>query len=395
MNAWARQQWECAIELDPNLTKPKRDVWSNRPKSEADTQKVIEEYEKRISGPSSRDVGSLYAELGQWAQSQGLEPAALSCYRLAVEYEGANNRIRNFLGHVNVGQEWLCAGQKRVSECFRPPQLSSGSPFEGNTNIDETLKTKFKKQSGERVWILSTFLSDGHMAAACRAGHHVWLSFPKIFGPLPNNTPTTHIFVIEKEIYLDYVDKLALTTSETQRKRLKESRSGYYGDPVSCFVKWKEIPSDRIEDTVIHATVHDFMHRFGVDRSWFYEGTGFLFSLNIHGNVYSYCSGWTSSAGRDVDETLNWKSFMKFLVRARIDPPAAAVLRAQTDDLSTEKSVKAWSYVDYITSEHPDNALNLLLALRSSKSEDAIQKVFGMTAEQFDAAWRAWVASTY
>ena len=80
------------------------------------------------------------------------------------------------------------------------------------------------------------------------------------------------------------------------------------------------------------------------------------------------------------------------------DPDINAVLKCKNfAELSGPETVKAWSIVDFLMSDHRDKFIEFCKDLRAStdNGESSFKKVFGWTPQDLDNRWRAYAKQAY
>jgi hypothetical protein len=80
------------------------------------------------------------------------------------------------------------------------------------------------------------------------------------------------------------------------------------------------------------------------------------------------------------------------------DPDIAAVIKCTNfAELDGAETVKAWSIVDFLLTEHREKFIEFCQDLRGAKDngEESLRKVWGWSLEDLDSRWRAFAKTAY
>jgi len=403
MNEWALKQWAKAIELDAAAAKqkPERDDWTNRPKGEL--RAIWQEVEAQLQEEQSRKVAAEYAALAKWAFGKGLAAEADRAWAVVIEYDSGNEEGRAALKHLKVDGRWYDAGQQAVQKiCSDHAKVDTGKPAEGTTAAERALDRELTGRRSAHIVVESDFLNDEQLAKCVDAGERTFQTFEALFGPTPSakDLVAKHLVVESQKHYETLVD--ALHNHSGFNKEVQKRQTGAWLD-TDLHIKRVDgkFPMFAVEG-VAHFTVEMLLVAHGSTlKPWLYEGVAFYFSERLVGTVGWHCTGGSETTiGRDFSGSFDWRASTKACVRLGVDPVPALVLRAEWNGLNTERSLKAWSYMDFVLAIHRDKAREFVIAMKaeptSSEEDEAIfKKVFGVTVSEFDAAWRNWVLRTY
>jgi hypothetical protein len=157
-----------------------------------------------------------------------------------------------------------------------------------------------------------------------------------------------------------------------------------------------------VYDFVIHSTVHALSswHIKG-SRPWLREGMAYYFTRLMNDTAMVYCvrfEGTKTEGGKTFNDPGNWPTIVREWMRSGGDPDINAVVKVALNDLTAERTVKAWSLIDFMFSEHRDRWIELhkeLAADPKDTGEKAFQKVFQWSLEELNARWRDWARGAY
>ena len=95
----------------------------------------------------------------------------------------------------------------------------------------------------------------------------------------------------------------------------------------------------------------------------------------------------------------DWPLVIRTWIKESKDPAMAEVFKCkETAEFSGPETVKGWSMIDFLLTEHREKFLDYLSKLRGQKEEDdekTLKEVFGWTLDDFDLRWRTYARASY
>lgn len=170
-------------------------------------------------------------------------------------------------------------------------------------------------------------------------------------------------------------------------------------------------------DTALHAHVvfnaaHVFLdglRHYSYDSPrWLLEGLAHWMERQIAPNFNSFDGDEGSSP--EMTSKSNWEAEVKKLVASGSAPRLGEMVGFTTfGELTLDHHFATWSMVDYLMREHRSAFGRMLKGIKGLLDEHALadgsrladvqrdlfRSEFGMSYQQFDSAWRAWVSATY
>jgi hypothetical protein len=169
-------------------------------------------------------------------------------------------------------------------------------------------------------------------------------------------------------------------------------------------VRWDE-QSYRADRDFHRVVVHHASHMLiglqkpaenlgSIGGGWADEGLAHWFEQRYFETCGEFC-------GRVIGEEENpgqgrWKRYLRKQVADGKQPSAGAVMSLHTRDLQLDEHVAAFGYVDYLIALDAKLFGDVCKRLRSKlPARDALKEFFGMTPEEFQDKWKAWVLAEY
>ncbi len=175
------------------------------------------------------------------------------------------------------------------------------------------------------------------------------------------------------------------------------------GDP-SIVVTWRDKAVFGKNDEYFHRhVVHHVSHNLqGIfyKRLWLVEKAGWLdegLANLCEMERFDICGNSCDRESNDDDYSDDdWEPIVKKLVLTGKSIPLADLFGKNTDSLSAEERLFAWSHVDFFFAQKPDKVRELVKAVKDDKEvRDAIREHFGFTVAAMEEAWATWVKENY
>lgn len=410
MFKWARMEYEKALALNPEHERARKKlekIENNNRKTGDEALRVEEEYLKRqekMGKPLAKD----FAELGDWAKKQGLTAEADRAYKKALEYDPDNAKARQALGHTKDKDRWISPWEKQMQADFKDgiAKAPQGEEVKESTAIEQGLNQKHNKRKSSRFLAESPHLTSAQLARCVQMAEHAVAMYKKLFtmseDPIPQEKyPMNHILLKTKEQHAAYIDKFD-NRPATEKKQVKEMVGTSDADPPMGECWQGEHPESFVHDFVVHTTVHalSMWHHRG-DRPWLTEGMAYYFTRLMNNTAQVHCvrfEGTKTEGGKNFNDPGNWPLIIREWMKTGKDPDMNAVIKSALNDLTAERTVKAWSVIDFLFAEHREKFLELHKALASDpkdKGEKAFQQVFNWSLEELNARWKEFARRSY
>ena len=141
---------------------------------------------------------------------------------------------------------------------------------------------------------------------------------------------------------------------------------------------------------------------------WIREGISHMFERRVNPDFNSFDSAEGSAA--EVTRKSNWEPPVLKMVRNGSAPRLAELMAMRHfGDLDRNSHYATWSMMEYLRQEHPDFLAQLLGGIKGITDEggyadgsdlpgvhrELFTKHLGMSYQEFDKAWAAWVSANY
>jgi hypothetical protein len=217
------------------------------------------------------------------------------------------------------------------------------------------------------------------------------------------NEPGKHLGQKEKFLLLLFQKKSDLArymTTFGNRKSEQSQRLRHYGTGHFSVVMTAEGDDGPRDSETTNAQFRFFMAQMFCDAAgggptWLTYGLGHYYERQIPCNMIN-CG---IKANESVDSTTQYQWEKKMLKRTKHDGLCLPFPKLATEsDLGYHGHVQAWSVVDYMMQDRTKftQFLQLVLGKPSSSHQlQALESVFEMDSDAFDAAWVKWAQKTY
>jgi hypothetical protein len=154
---------------------------------------------------------------------------------------------------------------------------------------------------------------------------------------------------------------------------------------------------------VVHSTVEDlFDHLVGGRRPWMREGLAYHYTKIMFGTAQVMCvnlAGTGSGGEKNLQNPEDWPLVIRTWIKEGKDPPIFEVFKCKdVAEFSGAETVKGWSMIDFLLTEHREKFLDYLGKIRG-QSEDEDEKIlkelFGWTLEDLDTRWKTYANAAY
>jgi hypothetical protein len=148
---------------------------------------------------------------------------------------------------------------------------------------------------------------------------------------------------------------------------------------------------------VVHcllSNVWDGIWPGNIRAGWIDEGFAHAYEIALFGSVRHYCYV-ESDTILDLQHG-SWEPPVRAAVEDGSMPGFIGVAGKNTTELQPKEQLFAWSYVDFLRRAHPRELGPLARALKAKKTlKEALDEALGMSAFQFEEAWRVFVRTNY
>ncbi len=426
MHKWARQEYLAAKKLDPDCKLANQklgyteglDGWEFDPtvklkmtnqKTGKDKARVLESWEKKRTS-TGKKYSKQYSSLAAWCKKNGLEKESQQHYKSAVEHDPGNSKARKALGYEKRGKSgWISPFEKdlrkRASEGLAkaPKGASRGEQTEAEKGMGMT----FIKLESAHFIVESPHMSKSNLEDLVQHAEHAYTLWHHVFGQenLFGDSKIEYCILKDKTQHETFVDRFH--TGNPQRKALSKRSAGMgTGKIQECYQASRTQPS--LQDYVIHYTVQSLQSNFAVGQQnsghnpiWLTEGTALYFTKLMKDSAIWSCVDLTKSGTgqqKASKDPKDWPFIIRTFVKEGKDPDINAVIKCtNVAELDGPETVKSWSLVDFLMSEHREKFIEFCKDLRASTDNGAtsFKKIFGWTVQDLDNRWRAYAKQAY
>ena len=421
MHLWAREQYNKVIEFDPDHEGARKKLgykkgdsgWENDPtakiegnkKKDADADKVRKGFIEKLES-SGKDISRLWSDLALFCRKSNMAKESTDAFRKAVEYDPGNAAARKELGYEKDAKGvWISKAERELRKEMKDgvAKASSGAPSAAASKIEKDLGLAHTKRESPHFMVESPHLKDPQLATIIQNAEHAYAMYHKILGEpedLFQGGKMDLVVLKYKDQHLRYVDLYSKGTP-AQRELARKS-SGSIGFPVTEHYQ-DTAPMSMLEDWAIHSTVQILSELFvGGAYHWIHEGTAYHFTRLMKDSAATYCVDLASTSPgtgevKDLKDPNNWPVILKVWVREGKDSNIDKVLKCTSlADFTGPDTLKAWSLVEFLFSEHHPKFIELCHELKKGVGiEEALKSVWAWTTSDLDQHWKHYVKSTY
>jgi hypothetical protein len=420
MHRWAREEYRKSVGFSADHAEARKRLgyvqkdgeWEPDPNAPLETEnkkkgteeeKLKQEYDKRVE-KLGKNIGRLWAELGNWCEKNKLKPEAEAAWKLAIEYDPLNTDSRKKLGYVRQKDgPWLSKFETSLRKEMKEGMAKSpsGSPHKEETEVEADLGWKHEKRKSVHFLVQAAGQNQEWLSKEVKHGEHAYAIFHKMFNQKEELFSQEYnlIVVKDKSAHEAYVDKYVQSGDQTRKDFLKKM-NGIGGFPRSLWIKGER---EDVHDWVIHVTTESlFEHLVGGSRPWMKEGLAYHFTKTMLGTAGVMCvnlAGTGSGGEKNLQNPEDWPLVIRTWIKESKDPAMAEVFKCkEIAELSGSETVKGWSMIDFLITEHRERFIEFLSKLRGQREEDdekTLKEVFGWTLEDFDLRWRTYARASY
>ena len=421
MHRWARDEFRKSIGFSANHEQARKRLgyllkdgeWEPDPnasleienkKKGVEEEKLKQQYDDKVIR-LGKTIGRMWSELGSWCEKNKLKTEAEAAWKLAIEYDPLNTDSRKKLGYVRQGKDgpWMSKFETAIRKEMKEgiAKAPGGSPHKEQTEVEADMGWKHEKRSSQNFLIQAAGQNQEWLSKEVKHGEHAHAIFHKLFVQKDNLFQQQYnlIVVKDKSSHESYVDKY-WQGGDATRKDFTKKANGTGGFPRS---EW--ILGDRpdVHDWVVHKTTEAcFEHLVGGQRPWMREGLAYHFTKTMFGTAGVLCvnlAGTGSGGEKNLQNPEDWPLVIRTWIKESKDPAMAEVFKCkETAEFSGAETVKGWSMIDFLLTEHRERFLDYLSKLRGQKEEDdekTLKEVFGWTLDDFDLRWRTYARASY
>lgn len=422
-HAWAHAEYQKSMNFDPDNPRTRKKLgfkkvegeWVRNPDLKVETVNKLDEDDAYDVGIKLNKkltdmgvtIGRKYADAAKYAGKKDMPDKAKACWRLALEYDPNNKNARKHFGFEmdKESGEWRTPKYTEMFKAMREAVGKAGKGAETSAETDVSTKTGIKtaKRACDHFVLESSVYKQDrlttlaqHAEAAFAMFHRLMsLDGESVLGP----TKPLMVYYKVKAEHERFVD--AYISDARANKEFKKSSGLHVGDIHQTYQTTRG--EGVVNDFTIHSAMHSLMaHRTRGRRAWLQEGMAYIMTFAVLGTAANHCSsiGETAVKGRSKNfkDGSKWRSITRDMVTEMTDPDINSVLKAKMSELTGDKTIKAWSILDFMIHDHYDKFLELIERLskdRTDEGEKAIQEVFEWSLQDLDDRWRAYVRSTY
>ncbi len=416
--------WEKAIGLEPdnagarkglgfkkqgNDWVPDPSITVKRGKEAPDAQQaaIVEECEKRLA-KIDKTAGEDFYQLGKWAKGKKMAAETEESFRNAISWDGEHEAARKELGFAKENGVWVSADDKAQREAAKKNLAGAGEGEEWTeeTDVEKELGVKLNKRKSARFRIWGPY-DQKDLKETMRLAETTWVEFHKLM-EIPDGQdaappPLDLVLLDTLALHEAYVDKLS-GYPEGQKAWGKKMGGMMSITPPRCEALCLNRGVEYGKDFAIHATTHMLwgtwvggavMNKF----AWLYEALAYYMSAKIHNSASTECIAQGTGGGpgaKSFGLPVGWKDITKKAIKDGTDPDIRATLNASVNTLNMERTVKAWSLLDWIFTTRKKEFFKFLAALQAgTDQEKALKESFGMDMGAMQGEWAKWALATY
>ncbi len=424
MHGWARDQFNAAIAADPNCEQARKRLgdkrsedgqsWEpdpsnppqlgNKKTKEDDVIKVKTEYEKKLAD-AGKTISNEWTRLGNLADKAAMKDAAVECWKKAVEWNAGNESARKKLGHEKTKEGfWVSPGDKKLRSALSDDlaKAPKGAEDKGASDVGGKLSLTMARRTSENFTVESSYLDQKTLEGLVQLCEHSFAMFHQFFNQTKLFPEKYTITILkDKSQHEKYVDAFDTGATPAQKEFSKKS-SGMGGFPRSeCYTG--DRPNSSNEDYCIHYPIQNLVGAVaGHGALWMLEGTALWFSARIKTTAHWACVDLAGTgaggSGKNYQDPKNWPFVIKTWLKEGKDPAMEGLIKCiKWSELDGAETVKAWSVVDFLLTEHKEKFIEFMQAQKSEKDsgEAAFKKVWGWSIADLDTKWKAWARSAY
>lgn len=426
MHKWAREEYLAAKKLDPDCKLANQklgytegpDGWEFDPtaklkmsneKSGKDAKRVRDSWEKKRTS-TGKKYSKQFSSLAAWCKKNGLEEESTKHYKQAVEFDPSNSKARKALGYEKRGKSgWISPFEKDLRQRAQEglAKAPKGSPRSEQTEAEKGMGMTFTKLESDHFILESPHMSKSNLEDLVQHAEHAYALWHHVFGQenLFGENKIEYCILKDKAQHEAFVDRFH--QGGPSRKALAKRSAGMgSGGIQECYQASRTQPS--LQDYVIHYTVQSLQNTFAVGQPssghnpiWLTEGTALYFTKLMKDSAVWSCVDLTKSGTgqqKASKDPKDWPFIIRTFVKEGKDPDINAVLKcANFAELDGPETVKAWSIIDFLMSDHREKFIEFCKDLRAStdNGESSFKKVFGWTPQDLDNRWRAYAKQAY
>lgn len=185
------------------------------------------------------------------------------------------------------------------------------------------------------------------------------------------------------------------TTDDPMFRRGLEAISSLWPDP-------RKLPDDEaLHHGAVHLVVHGMMnvqepvaYTGNLRMGWADEGLSLWFEDRLFDRISGFCF-WTEDY-QGLFAPGKWRAALRKRLAADQPFDLMALLELDSVTLTREDQALGFSLIDHLAARDLTRLTKLLARLRAhTPARDALMEVYGLSLEQVEKDWRAWVAKTY
>ncbi len=387
-------QWEVDPDKKPNMG----DNLAGDEKLKCRVQ-----YDKKVD-TMGKTIGNQYSSLGDFCASNKMETESVECWKKAIEFDPQNSNARKKLKHERQGKDgpWLPPFESKIRKELREgiAKADGGQPTKEQTKVEADLGLTHEKRKSKNFSIEAGGLTQEKLKVELQHAEHAYAMFQKYFNQQSLFGQEYHFIVLkDKSVHEKYVDRYH--PGPAAKKDQARKSAGMGGFPNS---EWTLGDRPHVNDWVVHMTAQWCSeHLVGGERHWLHEGLAYHFTKTMLGTAGTLCvdlaGTGSEGGGKNYQDPENWPIVIRTWIREGKDPSIAEVVKATNlAELSGGETVKGWSLIDFLVTEHREKFIDFMQKLRGTKQTDdekILQEVFGWSWDDLDAKWKAYARSSY
>lgn len=365
--------------------------------------KIRVAYDKKME-TLGKTIGGKWSGIGDFCAANQMAAEAEKAWKAAIEYDPMNSNARKKLKHERQGKDgpWLPPFEAKIRKELREDwkKVDGGAVYTDATKFENDLGLKHVKRRSKNFSMETAALDAEKIKLELQHAEHAYAVFLKYFNQ-SNLLAQAINFVVVKDraTHEKYVDRYHQGPPAKKEQARKSTGMGGFPD-----MEWTLGDRPNVHDWVVHMTTQRCSDALsGGERHWLHEGLAYHFTKTMLGTAGTLCVDLAGtgpgSDGKNYQDPENWPIVIRTWIREGKDPSILEVVKATNlAELNGAETVKGWSLIDFLVTEHREKFIEFMQKLRGQKQDEdekVLREVFGWSWDDLDAKWKVYARSSY
>jgi hypothetical protein len=367
-----------------------------------DWREKRDRWERKYRDPAEREIAERLAGLGTDCAKKGYPLQAQRAWQRALAHDTDQEEARAGLGFVKLGEHWL--PQRHADHFAACSELTDATPVE---SWEKALGMSLAGSRSRHVQVVET--SDkGWMPYATVTGELAYVVGLDLLDRKPEDEPfgrSPAWFLMCDEEHWETFMRTYKYKSETLEEAVERPSRG--SDRKRWYVRKRRPSAGAVDDAdfVAHCIGEMLMYAiYGDERAeWIWEGFAQHLSSLVVPVSDVRCVGKTSTrygTDDDIEDRFEgsprWRQLMHRVVSNGDEQPLRTLMSRDVSDMPLEEGIQCWSVFAWLHEHHREGFLKFIKdAYEGSDQPALLQTHVGLTPEQVDDEWRAYVLRNY